>query len=100
MQRFWETVIEPVLEAVQPKTIVEIGSDQGGNTENLLEFCRKTGSTLHVIDPDPGYDVSEWQREYGEPPPAKRKKLTLDAGQRHALDEGALGQEENDDWRQ
>ncbi|HEX2740830.1 MAG TPA: class I SAM-dependent methyltransferase, partial [Rubrobacter sp.] len=66
MQRFWETVIEPVLEAVQPKTIVEIGSDQGGNTENLLEFCRKTGSTLHVIDPDPGYDVSEWQREHGE----------------------------------
>ena len=62
MQRFWETVIEPVFEAVQPKTIVEIGSDQGGNTENLLEFCRKTGSTLHVIDPAPGYDVSEWQR--------------------------------------
>lgn len=66
MQRFWETVIEPVFEAVQPKTIVEIGSDQGGNTENLLEFCRKTGSTLHVIDPAPGYDVSEWQREHGE----------------------------------
>jgi hypothetical protein len=66
MQRFWETVIEPVFEALQPKIVVEIGSDQGGNTENLLEFCRRTGSTLHVIDPAPGYDVSEWQREYGE----------------------------------
>ena len=66
MQRFWETVTEPVLEALQPGVIVEIGSDQGGNTENLLEFCRRTGSTLHVIDPAPGYDVSEWQREYGE----------------------------------
>ncbi|HJQ29137.1 MAG TPA: class I SAM-dependent methyltransferase [Rubrobacter sp.] len=66
MQRFWETVIEPIFEAMQPKIIMEIGSDQGGNTENLLEFCRKSGSTLHVIDPAPGYDVSEWQREHGE----------------------------------
>src|SRR5262249_57442390 len=29
-----------------------------------------------------------------------RKVLALDAGERHALDEGALGQEENDDRRQ
>lgn len=66
MQRFWGTVIEPVLEAVQPKIIVEVGSDQGVNTANLLEFCRQTGATLHVIDPAPGYDVSKWQSEYGD----------------------------------
>lgn len=64
MQRFWETVIEPVLDAVRPGVIVEIGSDQGGNTENLLGFCRRTGATLHVIDPAPGYDAAEWQREH------------------------------------
>src|SRR5215207_9498000 len=64
MQRFWETVIGPVFDAVQPKTIVEIGSDQGGNTANLLEFCRQTGATLHVIDPAPKYDFSEWQDEH------------------------------------
>lgn len=28
---------------------------------NLLEFCRQTGATLHVVDPAPGYDVSKWQ---------------------------------------
>ena len=66
MQRFWSTVIEPVLEAVQPEIIVEVGSDQGVNTANLLEFCRQTGATLHVIDPAPGYDVSKWQSEYGD----------------------------------
>ena len=66
MQRFWETVIEPALDAVQPEVIVEIGSDQGGNTENLLGFCRRTGATLHVIDPAPGYDATEWQREQAE----------------------------------
>ncbi len=64
MQRFWETVIGPVLDAVQPEVIIEIGSDQGGNTENLLGFCRRTGATLHVIDPAPGYDAAEWQREH------------------------------------
>jgi hypothetical protein len=66
MQRFWETVIEPIFELVRPDVIVEIGSDQGNNTENLVGFCRKTGATLHVIDPAPGYDVAEWRREHGE----------------------------------
>jgi len=66
MQRFWETVIGPVLDAVQPKIIVEIGSDQGGNTVNLLEFCGRTGATLHVIDPAPKYDASKWQDEHEE----------------------------------
>src|SRR5688572_20995376 len=66
MQRFWRTVIEPVFELVRPEVIVEIGSDQGYNTKCLLDFCEKTGATLHVIDPAPGYDASEWQRELGE----------------------------------
>jgi hypothetical protein len=66
MQRFWETVIGPVLDAVQPKIIVEIGSDQGGNTVNLLGFCGRTGATLHVIDPAPKYDASKWQESHEE----------------------------------
>ena len=66
MQCFWRTVIEPVFELVRPEVIVEIGSDQGYNTKCLLDFCEKTGATLHVIDPAPGYDASEWQREHGE----------------------------------
>jgi hypothetical protein len=66
MQRFWETVIGPVLDAVQPKIIVEIGSDQGGNTVNLVEYCERTGATLHVIDPAPKYDPSKWQDEHDE----------------------------------
>jgi hypothetical protein len=66
MQRFWETVIEPVLDAVQPKVVVEIGSDQGDNTVNLLEYCGRTDATLHVIDPTPKYDVSEWQDKHAE----------------------------------
>ena len=66
MKRFWETVTGPVLELLQPETIVEIGSAQGINTERLLEFCRQNGATLHVVDPAPGYDAEEWQQKYSD----------------------------------
>ena len=66
MKRFWETVTGPMLELLQPETIVEIGSAQGINTERLLEFCRQNGATLHVVDPAPGYDAEEWQQKHGD----------------------------------
>jgi hypothetical protein len=66
MYRFWDTIIEPVLKRLRPKTIVEIGSDHGPNTRNLLKFCQRHGGTLHVIDPGPKYDTSDWKEEYGE----------------------------------
>lgn len=66
MRRFWHTVIEPALDALQPEAVVEIGSDEGGNTGNLLDFCRRTGAKLHVIDPLPKYEVPDLQEDYGE----------------------------------
>lgn len=66
MLHFWETMVRPSLDALEPRAIVEIGSDRGDNTRHLLEFCRESGATLHVIDPVPKYEVSEWQEEYGE----------------------------------
>ena len=41
MRRFWGTVIEPVLEALQPRSIVETASDRGFNTRTLLEYWRE-----------------------------------------------------------
>lgn len=64
--QFWDAVIEPILEATRPESIVEIGSAKGANTRNLLDFCERSGATLHAIDPVPGYDVAEWQDRYGE----------------------------------
>lgn len=64
MYRHWESVVEPLLQGLQPDVIVEIGSDQGHNTRNLLEFCRASGAVLHAIDPSPKFDVNEWQRAY------------------------------------
>lgn len=66
MKRFWDIVIRPVADALQPEAIVEIGSDHGYNTRNLLEFCQQNDATLHVVDPLPKYEVSEWQERYGD----------------------------------
>ena len=65
MKRFWDAVIGPVLRATGPKSIVEVGSDKGENTANLLAFCEETDAVLHVVDPVPKYDVAEWQDRYG-----------------------------------
>jgi Methyltransferase domain len=78
VHRFWDTITEPVLEALQPKTLVEIGSDQGFNTRKLLEFCQQHDAKLHVIDPRPQYDVAAWQEQYGEHL-VFHKALSLDA---------------------
>jgi hypothetical protein len=78
MNRFWDTIIEPVLEALQPETIVEVGSDSGTNTRNLLEYCQRHGAELHVIDPLPQFDVAAWQEQYGEHL-TFHKALSLDA---------------------
>ena len=66
MRRFWKTVTQPLLEAVAPSVIVEIGSDGGLQTRLLLGHCREHGGTVHVIDPFPKYDVDEWRQEWGE----------------------------------
>jgi hypothetical protein len=57
-------MIEPLLEGLEPRVTVEVGSDQGFNTKNLAEFAQRTGGVLHVVDPLPKYDVQEWKKRY------------------------------------
>ena len=64
MYRFWNPIIEPLFERLEPRVIVEIGSDQGLNTRNLVDYARRTGAVVHVIDPLPKYDVDEWLDQY------------------------------------
>jgi hypothetical protein len=66
VHRFWHSVIEPVLEAVEPRVVVEIGADRGANTANILRYCKRRNAVAHVIDPLPRFDVEEWRAEYGD----------------------------------
>jgi hypothetical protein len=63
---FWETVIAPLVRAVAPSTIVEIGALRGDTTMSLLESLG-SDVRLHVIDPVPQFDPAEHaQRFRGE----------------------------------
>jgi Methyltransferase domain len=65
MDCFWEIITEPVLMAIKPRSIVEIGSEEGISTRKLLTYCERHGAVLHAIDPEPRFDVAAWQRQYG-----------------------------------
>lgn len=65
MDAYWDTVIAPALAAVQPRTIVEIGSEQGRTTRKLLDYCLAQDARLHAIDPRPRFDVAAWEAEAG-----------------------------------
>jgi GT2 family glycosyltransferase len=65
MFRFWDFLTRPLLEAIDAQQIVEIGSDEGWQTERLLSWASERGSTVHVVDPLPKYDVAEWKKRWG-----------------------------------
>ncbi|WP_238858720.1 glycosyltransferase [Clostridium sp. YIM B02569] len=64
MNRFWDIVMKPCLEAINAKKIVEIGSDNGYGTKNLIKYCEDVQGTVISIDPFPKYDSEEWEKEH------------------------------------
>jgi len=63
MKRFFESVIEPIFEKENIRTIVEIGADRGLNTAKLIQYANRFGGKVYSIDPLPGFDSEEWERE-------------------------------------
>lgn len=66
MKRFWHTVLQPILDIVQPGTVLEIGADTGINTKNVLDYCSSRDCKLISIDPRPLFDVEAYKTQYGE----------------------------------
>jgi GT2 family glycosyltransferase len=64
MLAFWEPLLEPLIEALQPRRIVEVGSDKGTTTRALLNWAEEHGASVDVIDPKPSFDVEELQRRH------------------------------------
>jgi glycosyltransferase involved in cell wall biosynthesis len=63
MNHFWSAAIKPILEAVDPEVIVEIGVDFGHNTRNILEMPGSR-AVVHAIDPAPQPNVDRWLSAY------------------------------------
>ncbi|MEW6011744.1 MAG: class I SAM-dependent methyltransferase, partial [Euryarchaeota archaeon] len=66
MNRMWDSLIRPIIEEIEAKYIVEIGSESGINTKNILDYCEANDARMTAIDPLPGFDVDEFKNKYGD----------------------------------
>jgi hypothetical protein len=64
MRRFWEPAIEPLLEAVGSRTIVEVGVSEGQTTAKLVAYAERHDGIVHGIDPAPGRGALELEERH------------------------------------
>jgi GT2 family glycosyltransferase len=64
MYRFWNTIFEPVLKLSGVRSVLEIGSDRGLNTFQLVKYCSEAAGKLYVVDPDLKYDWEALEQEH------------------------------------
>src|SRR5438270_314561 len=66
MHRFWRLALEPLVEAVAPRQILEIGAESGALTERLLEWAVAHDAVVHSVDPAPQFNVDEWRVRFDD----------------------------------
>jgi hypothetical protein len=54
---FWEPVVAPLLEALEPDVVVEVGSAKGVTTTFLVELASRRSFVVHAIDPAPSTEA-------------------------------------------
>jgi hypothetical protein len=66
MIRFWEGVTAPLLQALQPRSILQIGDKDGVAALKLIEAACQIGATVHVVALKPAIDVEAARRQAGD----------------------------------
>jgi hypothetical protein len=66
MHRFLKLLILPLLDALTPRVIVEVGAGQGALTGPLLGWVAEHGAILYAIDPHPAMGLERLVAEHGE----------------------------------
>jgi O-antigen biosynthesis protein len=66
MHWFLKLLIYPLLDALQPHVVVEVGVELGTVTGPLLHWAQSNRSVVHAIDPDPNLNVDRLQAEHEE----------------------------------
>ncbi len=66
MHWFLKLFIFPLLDAIRPRVVVEVGVAQGTVTTPLLRWAQEHDAVLHSIDPDPVLNVDRLLAEHGE----------------------------------
>jgi hypothetical protein len=64
----WNPIVRPLLEALEPKVVVEIGAFRGQTTRPLLELASDRGFVVHSIDPtrEDKLDPESLAERYGD----------------------------------
>jgi GT2 family glycosyltransferase/glycosyltransferase involved in cell wall biosynthesis len=95
MHWFLKLIILPLLDALEPKVIVEVGVEVGAVTRPLLDWAREHDALLHSIDPDPNLNVEELTAEYGERLRFHREKSLSVLGELPAVDVALIDGDHN-----
>ena len=66
MKKLWKTLICPILNHINANYIIEIGSDDGLNTINILEYCKFHNAHMTAVDPHPKFDINKYKKKYGD----------------------------------
>lgn len=65
MNRFWRRYIQPLIDTVEPRKLMEIGADRGWNTRNILAYCQSTGAHVDIVDPAPQPSLHDVMAQFG-----------------------------------
>ena len=65
MHWFWDPVIKPLLDAVGPKSIVQVGPSDPDSTPSLLGWALDHDAVVHLIEPAPELDLVELRGRHG-----------------------------------
>ena len=66
MHRFWNGYTRPLIDTLRPRRLLEIGAEFGWNTRHVLEYCRRAGAHLDVVDTAPLKSLLDTLAPYGE----------------------------------
>jgi O-antigen biosynthesis protein len=66
MHWYLKLFIYPLLDALAPRVLVEVGADLNAVTRPLLDWARDNDAVLHTIDPDPSLSAQALLAEHGE----------------------------------
>lgn len=65
MHRFWNAYTSRLIETLQPRRLLEVGAEFGWNTRHVLDYCRRTGAHLDVVDTVPLKSLLDTLAPYG-----------------------------------
>jgi hypothetical protein len=67
MTKDWESIVRPLLDALMPRVLVEVGVASGLTTTKLLDWAVAHNGVVHGIDPSPERDrLNQLKAGYGE----------------------------------